>query len=93
MVSILAEKYGDNVINLISFAARDHDFFSSDRISNYLEAIDKGELTLSEVVDYFSSSLDVFAAKEVLGKLMSIESVSTSADESTLKTIIEGARA
>jgi hypothetical protein len=74
MVSVLEDKYGSSIIDLVNLAAKNPEFFDAKRLSAYVDVCEKGDLSLTEIVDYFSSNLKAKASAQVEDKLFAVES-------------------
>lgn len=74
MVSALEGEYGTSIIDIVHLAAKNPDFFNAKRLSAYVEVCMNGDITLTEIVDYFSSNLKAKASAQVEDKLFAIES-------------------
>lgn len=74
MVSVLEEKYGSSILDIVNLAAKNPEFFNAKRLSAYVEVCLNGDLTLTEIIDYFSSNLKAKASAQVEDKLFAVES-------------------
>ncbi|WP_105258775.1 hypothetical protein [Pseudoalteromonas sp. T1lg88] len=69
----LEERYGPEIVGIFGLINRNSDFFSSDRISKYLEACDQAYISISDICSYFNSNLNRQDSNLVEKKLIEIE--------------------
>ncbi|NQZ50302.1 MAG: hypothetical protein HRT95_08985 [Moritella sp.] len=74
IVAKLETQLGADVGQLIPLIYRNADFFNADRLSAYVVASTKSDISIGQICDYFSSNLDRKEAINVEGFLVGIES-------------------
>lgn len=73
LVAALVKEYGSSIIDLALLTSRNPVFFNATRLDAYLSLVDKGNVSLAKITDYFASNLSAKESQLVENKLLLAE--------------------
>lgn len=90
LVAALNKKYGSAIVDLTLLTSRNPEFFNASRLACYLTLVEKGEMSLIKITDYFGSNLSARESQQVEKTLIMAEQyLQGSCSQDELKTQLQ----